>query len=59
MGTVKSRINRGRAQISKKIGEYVDMGTSFDLLLKGMNKKKFPSKLKVWITNIIQLLKNL
>lgn len=29
MGTVKSRINRGRAQISKKIGEYVDMGTSF------------------------------
>lgn len=29
MGTVKSRINRGRAQISKKIGEYVDIGTSF------------------------------
>lgn len=29
MGTVKSRINRGRAQISKKIGEYVDLGTSF------------------------------
>jgi len=29
MGTVKSRINRGRAQISKKISQYVDLGTSF------------------------------
>ncbi len=29
MGTVKSRINRGRAQITKKIGEYVDLGTTF------------------------------
>ena len=29
MGTVKSRINRGRAQISKQIKEYVALGTSF------------------------------
>jgi RNA polymerase sigma-70 factor (ECF subfamily) len=29
MGTVKSRINRGRAQISHKIKSYVDLGTSF------------------------------
>lgn len=29
MGTVKSRINRGRAQISHKIKNYVDLGTSF------------------------------
>ena len=29
MGTVKSRINRGRAQISHKIKNYVDIGTSF------------------------------
>ncbi len=29
MGTVKSRINRGRAQISAQIGKYVDLGTSF------------------------------
>ena len=29
IGTVKSRINRGRAQISKMISEYVDLGTSF------------------------------
>ncbi len=29
MGTVKSRINRGRAQIQQMIGSYVDMGTSF------------------------------
>ena len=29
MGTVKSRINRGRAQISKQIEEYVALGTSF------------------------------
>lgn len=29
MGTVKSRINRGRAQISKHIKEYVALGTSF------------------------------
>lgn len=29
MGTVKSRINRGRAQISMQIGKYVDLGTSF------------------------------
>jgi RNA polymerase sigma-70 factor (ECF subfamily) len=29
MGTVKSRINRGRAQIEALIGKYVDLGTSF------------------------------
>jgi RNA polymerase sigma-70 factor (ECF subfamily) len=29
MGTVKSRINRGRAQIAQNIQSYVDMGTSF------------------------------
>ncbi|GAB5409159.1 MAG: sigma-70 family RNA polymerase sigma factor [Balneolaceae bacterium] len=29
MGTVKSRINRGRAQIQSMIESYVDMGTSF------------------------------
>jgi RNA polymerase sigma-70 factor (ECF subfamily) len=29
MGTVKSRINRRRAQISKQIKEYVALGTSF------------------------------
>ncbi len=29
MGTVKSRINRGRAQIQAMIESYVDMGTSF------------------------------
>lgn len=29
MGTVKSRINRGRSQIQLKIEEYVDLGTSF------------------------------
>lgn len=29
MGTVKSRINRGRAQIQALIGNYVDLGTSF------------------------------
>lgn len=29
MGTVKSRINRGRAQISERIKEYVQLGTSF------------------------------
>ena len=29
MGTVKSRINRGRAQISKQIKEYVALETSF------------------------------
>lgn len=29
MGTVKSRINRGRVQISHKIKNYVDLGTSF------------------------------
>ena len=34
MGTVKSKINRGRAQISKKIGECIDMGTSFWFITK-------------------------
>ncbi len=29
MGTVKSRINRGRSQIQHMIEEYVDLGTSF------------------------------
>jgi len=29
MGTVKSRINRGRAQIQSMIESYVDMGTTF------------------------------
>lgn len=29
MGTVKSRINRGRAQVQAMIESYVDMGTSF------------------------------
>tara|TARA_R110000868_G_scaffold37111_5_gene131405 strand:- start:34184 stop:34795 length:612 start_codon:yes stop_codon:yes gene_type:complete len=29
MGTVKSRINRGRAQLQAMIESYVDMGTSF------------------------------
>lgn len=29
MGTVKSRINRGRAQIQQLIKNYVDLGTSF------------------------------
>ncbi len=29
MGTVKSRINRGRAQIHHLIGKYVELGTSF------------------------------
>lgn len=29
MGTVKSRINRGRSQIQALIGKYVDLGTSF------------------------------
>lgn len=29
MGTVKSRINRGRAQIQQMIESYVDLGTSF------------------------------
>lgn len=29
MGTVKSRINRGRAQVQSMIESYVDMGTSF------------------------------
>lgn len=29
MGTVKSRINRGRAQIYDLIGNYVDLGTTF------------------------------
>jgi RNA polymerase sigma factor (sigma-70 family) len=29
MGTVKSRINRGRAQVQHMIESYVDLGTSF------------------------------
>ncbi|MEP1150563.1 MAG: sigma-70 family RNA polymerase sigma factor [Balneola sp.] len=29
MGTVKSRINRGRAQVQQMIESYVDLGTSF------------------------------